>query len=118
MVGGLVEEFLSPEAADLVGRVRVSGSPLRARLLQALVVRREVLLRVGPFDESLRHGAAIDWMSRADALGAKIGWVDTVVVQRRIHHGNMGHDAAPARADLLTVLRRDRQRRTATGVDA
>jgi glycosyltransferase involved in cell wall biosynthesis len=113
MVGGLVEEFLSPDASDLAGRVRVSDAPVRVRLLQALVVRRHTLDRVGRFDESLRHGVAIDWISRADALGARVGWVDTVVVQRRIHHGNMGHDTGPARADLLAVLRRDRQRRVA-----
>ena len=113
IVGGSVEEFLSPDAADLAGRVRVADGPMQVRLLQALLVRRATLERVGAFDESLRHGVAIDWVSRADALGTRVGWVDMVVAQRRIHHANMGHDTAPARADLLAVMRRDWQRRAA-----
>jgi glycosyltransferase involved in cell wall biosynthesis len=111
VVGGRVVEFLSPEAAELSGRVRVSGAPARARLLQALVVRRAALLAVGPFDESLRHGVGLDWVSRADAHGLRVAWIDDVVVERRIHRANMGHETDAARADLLAVLRRDRRRR-------
>jgi glycosyltransferase involved in cell wall biosynthesis len=114
-VGGLVTEFLSPDAPDLASRVRVDPRPQRARLLAALLLTAGLVDRVGPFDPSLRHGANVDWISRADALGMHLVWVDVPVVQRRIHAANMGHDTAPARADLLRVLRRDRRRRAGTG---
>jgi len=113
IVGGSVDEFLSPDATDLAGRVRIADGPVQVRLLQALLVRRATLERVGAFDESLRHGVGIDWVSRADALGTRVGWIDMVVVQRRIHHANMGHDTTSARADLIAVMRRDRRRRAA-----
>jgi glycosyltransferase involved in cell wall biosynthesis len=111
IVGGRVREFLSPEATHLTGTVRVVEEPQRARLMGALLVRREVFARVGDFDPSLRYRATMDWISRADALGVPTGWIDDTVLERRIHTTNIGHDTGPARADLLRVLRSDRRRR-------
>lgn len=111
IVGGMVQEFLSPEATHLAGVVRVTVGPQRARLMGALFVRRPVFDRVGAFDPSLRYRATMDWISRADAMGVRLDWIQETVMERRIHETNIGHDTAPAQADLLRVLRRDRRRR-------
>jgi glycosyltransferase involved in cell wall biosynthesis len=118
IVGGAVEEFLSPDALDIGGTVRVTTGAVRARLLGALLARREVLDRVGNFDPSLRHGSGIDWISRADALGVRLEWIDSPVLQRRVHAANLGHETDIARADLLRVIRRDRQRRADSSASA
>lgn len=111
IVGGLVVEFLSPDAPELAGTLRVNPAADRTRLLGSVLVRRDVLRDIGPLDETLRHGYNIDWMSRAEAAGVEVAWFDHVVLHRRIHTTNMGHDTEVARADLLQVLRRDRARR-------
>jgi GT2 family glycosyltransferase len=81
-----------------------------------MLLRRDAVDRVGPFDEDLTHLANLDWFSRADQRGLRLCSVDTVVLLRRVHDANLGvRDRPGARTDMLEVLRRDRHRRTGRG---
>ena len=53
-----------------------------------LIVRRDVLERVGGFADDLRVGEVIDWFDRARALGIRGDMLDTVQVERRLHRNN------------------------------
>lgn len=80
--------------------------PARARLIMTMMVRREVLQRVGPFRTDVSHAANVDWISRAEAGGLRSRFLDQVVLWRRIHGDNMGaRDKGTARADMLRVIR-------------
>jgi len=111
-VTGHVQQFVSPELAE-DGTVRIlHDHAMPARLLGAVLLRRDALDRVGPFDEELTHLANLDWFSRADQRGLRLCSVDTIVLLRRVHDANLGlRDQSGARTDMLEVLRRDRHRR-------
>lgn len=83
-------------------RERVSGQiPL-----STMVLARELFERIGPFDEGLRHGEDVDWILRATESGLCVDVVGQVVLERRIHHGNLSHDTAAMTRGMLSVLAR------------
>ena len=52
--------------------------------------KREVFLKVGFFDTSLKAGENVDWLSRLRDSGLKTVQLDVVTVRRRIHLTNTG----------------------------
>ena len=112
-VFGHVVEFASPELTEPErAEFVVHETPAPARLRGAMLARRELLERVGPFEESIRIGDFIDWQARAEDAGARILLLDDVVLKRRIHLWNMGREeAATARIEYVRVVRRIRERR-------
>ncbi len=86
------------------------GSVIAGRLAGAMLVRRTVFGRVGPFDERLATAETIDWVARARALGVREAASPETVLFRRIHGANlMIRTEAPARnclGVLRTVVRR------------
>jgi glycosyltransferase involved in cell wall biosynthesis len=113
-VGGLIEQFSSPDAPEIARRVRVDTAPVAASLLGALLVRRTAFAVLGGFDNGLGICAPMDWVARARTGGVRLSAVDHVVLRRRIHPANQGLlRAEQARGELLRVARRDRERRRA-----
>jgi len=113
-----LSQFLSPELADrLAGRMRLDPEPSVARFAGTFLVRRASFERVGPFDESLKVGEMIEWLSRAEAAGLRIETIDAVVLQRRIHDANTVRRAGSSSADYLRAIKGalDRKRRAADG---
>lgn len=105
-VTGLVEQFISPELPDDVRRTLVlPKDAVRGRLSGTMLWRREVMERVGAFDESLRIGETLDWVARADALRVTCHTLDAVVLRRRIHDANTSATRSGPHADYLRVLR-------------
>lgn len=114
---GLVEEFISPEL-DAETRRGLFCLPhaLPGRLMGAMLVRREVFDRIGPFDTAYELGETIDWVARANEAGIVMETVNQVVLRRRIHLSNTGARLRHQRTDYLRLLRAslDRQHRTAS----
>jgi glycosyltransferase involved in cell wall biosynthesis len=76
------------------------------RLLGTATAQTQVVRKVGPFPESIRHHGVVDWWARADRAGQVLVKDDEPVLLRRIHGRNSGiihRDAA--RLELLHVLR-------------
>ncbi len=86
-------------------RRELLDGPVPAYILETLLVRRELLDRVGPFDPSLRSAEDVDWFARAFHLGARGAVIDRVVVHKRVHDRNTSLDAAANTARLLRVVR-------------
>jgi glycosyltransferase involved in cell wall biosynthesis len=83
------------------------------RLLGAVTAQTQLVRKVGPFPESIRHHAIVEWWSRADREGQLFVNDDEPVLLRRIHGRNSGvihRDAA--RRDLLHILRDHAARRS------
>jgi glycosyltransferase involved in cell wall biosynthesis len=104
---GLVTQFISPDLdAAAAERLHVPGHPMTGPLLGTMLFRRRLFDRVGGFDADLAHGDFIDWYLRAQAAAMVVRPLDTVVLQRRIHGGNLTLRDKAGRKDYLTVVRR------------
>jgi glycosyltransferase involved in cell wall biosynthesis len=113
-VFGLVEQFISPELPDAMRQALVCPAGAQAaRVAGAMLIRRRVFDRVGPFHEGLRVGETIDWVARAEAQGVAMRQVDQVVLRRRLHDTNTGATNRQQRADYARALRASIQRRRA-----
>jgi glycosyltransferase involved in cell wall biosynthesis len=89
------------------------GPVLTARLLNTALIRRVSALKVGEIRTDVQHGANVDWISRALAIGLQFVAVDSVVLFRRIHGGNSGlRDRDKARRDMIRVIRDHHARKT------
>jgi glycosyltransferase involved in cell wall biosynthesis len=83
---------------------------------QTLMVRRAAFDRVGPFDPTLRHRDAHDWLVRARAAGLQFGQVNEVLVRRRLHANNLSRSrGAGDTDDLFAILRKKLAARDALG---
>ncbi len=113
-VFGMVEQFISP---DVDGATRASvhcpSGARHGRLAGCMLIKREAYDRVGPFDEDLRLGEAMDWIARAEAAGISTVMLDDVVLRRRIHGSNTVLTEARQHSDYLRALRASITRRRA-----
>jgi glycosyltransferase involved in cell wall biosynthesis len=96
-----------PDAAAAIGLVRFFVSPgeapppgLRRNLLEgehvahipgALIVRREIFDRVGVFDPTYELVLDLDWFARLKDAGFELARVPQVVLEKRVHPGNLSH---------------------------
>lgn len=102
IIAGKVEQFVQPGYENREpSRTQMSS----AYTAGAMLIRKAEFLKVGPFDESLRIGEFMDWLSRATRLGFTEHVLDTVVLRRRIHGRNTTTLQRKSNADYLTVLK-------------
>ena len=87
------------------------GAPEACLLPSALTVRRRAFLDSGGFDPSLPAGEFVDWMARCRQAGRRFEVVDALVVERRVHAGNLTRDPERLRAGYLAVARSAVERR-------
>ncbi len=99
-----VAEFVSPELDPATTPVRQTRQRDQAVATSALLIRREVVDQVGPFDESLSVGDWFDWYARLRDVGHPIAWVDEVLVRRRLHQTNNSLRQSQSRSEYLQVL--------------
>ena len=87
--------------------------PVIGAVAGTLVVRRAVLERVGGFDPSFAIAEDVDWFCRAKDAGVAFGILPDVLLERRIHGGNLTAGQERSREPLLRALKAslDRRRR-------
>lgn len=77
-----------------------------SRVLGACTFRTSAIKKVGIFNEDIKHHGIIDWWSRAEKLGIKIGIDDQPGLLRRLHANNSGKTSKmDARKSLFEILR-------------
>jgi len=106
----LMDEFLDASADGTATRAPRTG--VAVPLSGATLVRRDLVTRLGPFDDD----AVSDWVrwwARARALGVEEYFVPEVLFLRRIHGRNNSATHADAHGDVLLGIAREhlRQRR-------
>lgn len=112
LVFGHLVEFLTPErAADASMSLRVARQPVPGLIATTLLARRDAILRIGYFDEHLRVGEFVEWMSRARDLGLNVLTLAETVARRRIHGGNTV--LVRSNADYLRAIKMTLDRRRA-----
>lgn len=87
----------------------IEGTPVAA-LAGGSLLQRELFLEIGPFDEELRLGEFIDWMSRARFEGLKDRVAPTISLLRRSHATNMTRTRRDEYSAYLDVVTRARAR--------
>lgn len=111
-VFGRMEQFISPDVDQAQARrFRFLPGPHRIRYFPTMVIHRDAFSLVGRVDPSFHSGADIDWFSRAQFRGLRVGEIDAVVVRRRIHGQNHSLRIGLAKhTELLRVVYAHRQR--------
>lgn len=90
--------------------------PVPAYSSVTMLARREVLDRVGLFDESLVHGCDRDWILRANEQGVAMEMSPVVLCFRRLHAENRSaRMAATSRREYVRILKASLDRRRRTG---
>ncbi len=85
-----MENFWSPEVKREKDRPSDGGlAKTQPGVTQAIVARRALFDRIGPFDTTLKHRDAMEWLSRAVDAGAVMETLPDVLVFRRIHRDNL-----------------------------
>jgi glycosyltransferase involved in cell wall biosynthesis len=70
-----------------------------------LLARRGIFDRVGPFDPALRHGEDTEWFIRMMFLGVTYEVLPDILVERRIHSGNLTREQPPTPQVLVAYLK-------------
>jgi len=77
-------------------------------LMEAMMVRKAALDRVGVFDTELTTSQDGDWFARAADGGLRLGVIEKVLLKRRVHSANATFDSNAAKEgdrNLLAVMR-------------
>ena len=82
--------------------------------LMSMVVRASLFDEAGGFDPTYLHGEDADCLLRMRQL-ARVATLDSVVLHRRIHEGNLSNDVQALRRGTFRVLRDHMRRLRAEG---
>lgn len=83
----------------------------------ASLIARKVFERIGPVDETLRHGVDLDWFLRCREAGVPISVCDAVCLLYRRHEANMSNNLVQGRQAMIDVMRASIKRRRLAGSD-
>jgi glycosyltransferase involved in cell wall biosynthesis len=102
------QNFWIPELSEEHDKFRDHriAKELPAYVTGSLLVRRELLTRIGFFDPSLGHGDSMEWFLRAAEHGAVGELMSDVLLYRRLHHTNRVRQlAAASRNEFLRIIK-------------
>jgi glycosyltransferase involved in cell wall biosynthesis len=85
------------DSAPPGARLEALGGPRRVRVLEAMLLRRSIVDRNGPFREELAPLADTEWIARLATLGARSEYLDDCLLRKRLHSGSTQHAAGPGR---------------------
>jgi glycosyltransferase involved in cell wall biosynthesis len=118
----------NPHAEVAYGKTRVTnlveGGKLRRYrdgeashhpCFSSMLIRRSAFDKIGAVDESFEHSEDIDWVCRAKEGGIAILRTDFVVLNYRIHGGNMTSDVDTNRGFMFRALKKSLERRREGG---
>ncbi|MDX6637121.1 MAG: hypothetical protein QOJ01_632 [Solirubrobacterales bacterium] len=103
-VACMMEVFVEPGIERPRWLRGVLAETRRSLMPSALLIRREVLDRVGGFDPRFEVGEDGDLMLRMKESGVRMGSVDRVLFRYRIHDANSLHDREHHRKALFRVI--------------
>jgi hypothetical protein len=100
-----VENFVSPDKAELLENAKFERRALAGFVPSALVVPRAEWERVGPFATGHPLTDWVDWYLRLVNGGTGISVVDRVLVRRRIHGDNQTMRETHALASYVRLVK-------------
>jgi glycosyltransferase involved in cell wall biosynthesis len=116
----------NPEVDVVYGKTRIhnlvpqttlrrykDGEAIHHPSFGSMLIRRAVFDRVGFVNEQFEHSEDIEWLFRAKEAGVPMLLTDEVVLEYRIHGGNMTSEATTNRQFLFKALKQSLDRRRA-----
>lgn len=101
---------MGPDGEPLAG-----GEALPGYSLGTMLIRRDALLKVGPFAAGWRVGEFLEWFGRATEAGLRHVMLPEVVLHRRVHASNLTGSDKAARVDYARIVRELATRRGQLG---
>ena len=112
MVFGHAKLFHSPELSErLKAKLEGAGQTMPGLVAGTVLIKTESFFSAGPFETRWRLGEFIDWYLKAIEKGLKSYTLPEVVMQRRLHGGNMTIRERPAIVDYVRILKSSLDRR-------
>ena len=99
------EDLIIEDGVEAPAWVRADDDGRPRPYMMSMMVRRVVLDRIGPFDPSFRLSQDLEWMVRARARGVTVDTLDEVLIQRRMHGGNVVYRTQEIRQAMLRTIR-------------
>ena len=115
MVHGHMQAFLSPEL-EASDQRRIDTRCLPGLSASCLLIRREALMKAGPFDPGIQGGEYIEWFSRAEDRGCTNHVLPQLVACRRVHLSNSVLDRKQMNANYSRVVKTILDRRRAVSL--
>lgn len=115
IVVGRTRYHRMPDATPRMLRFTHTDDSLHFVQLGAVLVRRRVFDRIGPFCEQLRFAEDYDFFMRARDAGLRIRFVDGLSLIYRLHATNMTNQQPTDQLDFIHGLRRSLKRRREAG---
>jgi len=81
------------------------------RMMEIVLIRRQVFKQVGMFEPSFSTAEDIDWFARADDAKITMGVVPQILLDKRIHDRNISIFSNNHRLNLFSALRKSAQRK-------
>jgi glycosyltransferase involved in cell wall biosynthesis len=106
LVDGIDDRALKPAA-------NCESIVIRGIHLSAGIYRRELIDRVGSFDEDFEQAEDTDFMLRVFESGASFVLTDTIALYYRRHPGNMTREKSVSRREFLRAVHKSMRRRRA-----
>jgi len=117
-VVGRVRFFLEPGVSPPPGfrPMLLDGSHI-AYIPGVSMVRREVFSRIGNFEERWTSTSDLVWFAKMRELGMRIGVIDDVLLDKRVHGGNLTYTTPKAtyQGELTRLLKESLDRRRTRG---
>lgn len=114
LVFGHGQNFISPDLdAATAASLHCPPHPMPCEVVTVLLTRVQTFRAVGWFDETVRIGESLDWLSRATDLGLKSVILPQVVAHRRLHGRNFSLTRRPDSQEYLQLLKAMLDRRRA-----
>lgn len=101
------------QIADLAPRDDVSSVRIRGVQLGLMLMRADLMRRVGPFDTAFGQAEDIDYIMRTAELGPKMLLSDEISYYYRRHAGNISADGRESRRWLAFAALKSAKRRRA-----
>ena len=112
VVMGHVKQFASPDLDPAVAEeFRIPEDPQPGMFPGAVLVRRDVLDRVGPWREEVVVSDGLEWFLAVRRLGLREVMLPEVVTLRRVHGRNTSIVRRDRRREWASVLKRDLDQR-------
>jgi len=104
-VFGLVHQFYSPEVdEDYKKKYHFSSEISKARNAGTLLISKKDFLKVGLFNDKIKVGDFIEWISRFDKLNNKYAILPKTLLYRRLHYNNYGITFKENRKDFAKIF--------------
>ena len=117
--GAKTASSASPDPVDYISTPMIEKGKFldpdigRMISLGTLIVRNDVIRKIGYFDEKLKTGEDLDWFIKIKESGCRVYFDDHEVMKRRLHSSNLSYKSISGESNLVRLLKASLERKRA-----